>query len=137
DPYQFTLMEGDASWGNEFWYWGSSNYVSGSSHNATWGEVDYILEQFGKMKTGFVDKGYPVIIGEYCAIKRTNVDNQEKHNSSRADYNEAVTRYAKEYGCAPFYWETGTDINRTTGAVKEDYAIEGIMKGASEGKYPF
>ncbi|MCD8313315.1 MAG: cellulase family glycosylhydrolase [Bacteroidales bacterium] len=137
DPYQFTLMEEDASWGNTFWYWGSSNYVSGSAHNATWGEEDWIQQQFGYMKSSFVDKGIPVIIGEFCAIKRTNVDNKTSHNNSRRDFNEAVVRNAKNDGCVPFYWETGTDINRLTGAAKEDYAIEGLMTGAAAGTYPY
>ncbi len=137
DPYQFTLMEEDASWGNTFWYWGSSNYVSGSAHNATWGEEDWIRQQFGYMKSSFVDKGVPVIIGEFCAMKRTNVDNTTNHNNSRRDFNEAVVKNAKNYGCVPFYWETGTDINRSTGAVKEDYAIEGLMSGAASGTYPY
>lgn len=40
-------------------------------------------------------------------------------------------------GCVPFYWETGGDMNRGTGTAKEAYAIEGIMKGAAAGKYPY
>ena len=70
-------------------------------------------------------------------MKRTVSENQEMHNKSRAYWNEVVTREAKAHGCLPFYWETGGDINRTTGAAKEDYAIEGIMKGAAAGNYPF
>lgn len=137
DPYQFTLMEEDATWGKTFWYWGSDNYVSGSDHNATWGEESWVTAQFDKMKTSFVDKGYPVIIGEFCAMKRTVSENQQKHNDSRKYFNEVVTREAKNRGIVPFYWETGTDINRSDGSAKEDYAIEGIMTGAAEGNYPF
>ncbi len=136
-PYQFCLMEEDASWGNVFWYWGSQNYVDGSDHNATWGEEDYVVAEFEKMKTNFVDKGYPVVLGEYCATKRTISENQQKHNDSRSYWNEVVTREAKNHGMVPFYWETGTDINRNTGAVREDYAIEGLMTGAAAGTYPF
>ncbi len=137
DPYQFCLMEEDASWGNVFWYWGSVNYVDGSTHNATWGEEDYVVSQFESMKTAFVDKGYPVVLGEYCATKRTVSENQQKHNDSRAYWNEVVTREAKNHGLVPFYWETGGDIDRSTGTASEDYAITGILAGAAAGIYPF
>lgn len=141
DPYQFCLMEADADWGKTFWYWGADNHVAGSEHNPTWGEETYVQEQFAKLKTAFVDRGIPVVMGEYSATKRTinenTADNQELHNQSRAYWNEVVTREAKNYGCIPFYWETGTDVDRYTGASKEAYAIEGIMKGASAGNYPY
>ncbi|MDE6347497.1 MAG: cellulase family glycosylhydrolase [Bacteroides sp.] len=137
EPYNFCLMENDADWGKTFWYWGAANHLSGSQHNPTWGEESHVKEQFQLMKTHFVDKGYPVIIGEYCAMKRTVSENQALHNQSRAYWNEVVTREAKNHGCVPFYWETGGDVNRTTGAAKETYAIKGIMKGAAEGKYPY
>lgn len=137
DPYNFCLMEEDAGWGKTFWYWGKDNTVTGSEHNATWGEEEYVKEQFAKIKAHFVDQGYPAVLGEYSAMKRTVSENQEMHNKSRAYWNEVVTREAKAHGCLPFYWETGGDINRTTGVAKEDYAIEGIMKGAAAGNYPF
>ncbi len=137
EPYNFCLMEEDASWGNTFWYWGVANHVDGSQHNTTWGEEAHVKEQFQLMKTHFVDKGCPVIIGEYSAMKRTVSENQEMHDKSRSYWNEVVTREAKNHGCVPFYWETGGDMNRGTGKVKEAYAIEGIMKGAAAGKYPY
>lgn len=138
DPYQFCLMEEDANWGKVFWYWGTANHVNGSEHNATSGsEENYVQEQFQKMKETFVDAGYPVIIGEYSAMKRTVSENQEKHNASRAYWNEVVTREAKSHGIVPFYWETNGDINRSTGEAKEKYAIDGIMKGAAAGNYPY
>ena len=137
DPYNFCLMEVDAGWGKVFWYWGASNHVSASEHNPTWGEETYVQEQFQLLKTHFVDRGYPVIIGEYSAMKRTVAENQEQHNKSRAYWNEVVTREAKNHGIVPFYWETNGDINRSTGAAKEAYAIEGIMKGAAAGHYPY
>lgn len=137
DPYQFCLMSEDASWGKTFWYWGSQNYVTGSEHNATGGEEEGVKTQLAKMKAAYADKGIPAIIGEYSAMKRTDVDNQQKHNDSRAYWNKVVTREAKNNGCVPFYWETGTDVNRTTGAANEAYAIDGLMEGAAAGQYPF
>ena len=155
DPYQFTMMNHDETWGKVFLYWGKDNYVQGSIHNATGYEEDYVEQQFRKMKTAYVDKGIPVIVGEYSAAKRTKEDKVEDengnptsqlaysdideamHNKSRAYWNEVVTREAKKYGCVPFYWETGGDMDRTTGKAKETYAIDGIMKGAKDGSYPY
>ncbi len=137
DPYPFTLMEKDESWGNVFWFWGKANHVSGSPRNATWGEEEHVKAQFALMKTAYVDKGIPVILGEYAAMKRTISSNQEAHDKSRGYWNEVVTREAKNNGLVPFHWETGGAINRLTGAVTDSYAINGIMKGASEGKYPY
>ena len=91
-----------------------------------------------------------MIVGEYSAMKRAKEDkiegtselaypdiDQEMHNKSRSYWNEVVTREAKNHGCVPFYWETGGDMNRGTGTPQEAYAIEGIMKGAEAGKYPY
>ena len=150
DPYQFTMMNHDENWGKVFLYWGKDNHVAGSIHNATAYEEDYVKEQFQKMKAAYVDKGIPVIVGEYSAMKRTKTDkidgtsglaysdiDEEMHNKSRAYWNEVVTREAKNHGCVPFYWETGGDMERISGKAKEAYAIDGVMKGAKEGKYPY
>ncbi len=137
DPWNFTGMEKDEDWGNMFWYWGQGNHVEGSTHNPTWGEEDHVKDQFRKMKEAYVDKGIPVIVGEYSASRRTNTDNEEMHLKSRAYWNEVVTREAKNAGCIPFYWETSGDINRNDGTAKDELAIEGILKGAAAGVYPF
>ena len=36
----------------------------------TWGNEAHVDAQFEKMKTQFIDKGVPVILGEYCASRR-------------------------------------------------------------------
>ena len=60
-------MNHDETWSNVFLYWGKDNHVSGSIHNATGYEEDYVKQQFQKMKTAYADKGIPVIVGEYSA----------------------------------------------------------------------
>lgn len=145
EPYQFALMENDASWGKVFWYWGEGNHKDGSAHNPTWGEESHIESQFAKMKKQFVDNGIPVIVGEYStriqtADKRSDKSEEfdnELHRASRAYYNRVVTRTAKNNGCAPFYWETGGDVSRADGSAINQYAIDGIMEGAGEGVYPW
>lgn len=142
EPYQWALMQEDASWGKVFWYWGAPNHKDGSAHNPTWGEEQHVKDQFEKMLKNFVGKGIPVIVGEYSSQIQNHTDESETfdaelHKTSRAYYNEVVTREAKNHGCAPFYWETGSEINRQTGAVKLQYSIDGIMRGAEAGEYPF
>lgn len=137
EPYNFCLMEEDASWGNTFWYWGAPNHVEGSEHNPTWGEEDHVLSQFELLKTHFADRGIPCIIGEYNAMARTVSENQAAHDASRAYWNEVVTREAKNHGIVPFHWETGSEVDRHTGNVTDPGVISGIMQGAAEGVYPF
>lgn len=126
EPYQFALMEQDASWGNTFWYWGAANHVDGSEHNATWGEEQYVADQMAKIKAKYPDT--PVIIGEFAAIIRTNVDNKEKHLASVALYNKTVAQAARACGFAPFYWETGDIINRRTGEVKNADIVKALTE---------
>ncbi len=137
DPWNFTGMERDEENNKTFWYWGEGNHVEGSEHNATYAGEEHVKEQFRKMKEAYVDKGIPVIVGEYSTSRRTYTDHPEVHFRSRAYWNEVVTREAKNAGCVPFYWETGADIDRHSGNAKDAQAIEGIMKGAREGTYPF
>lgn len=138
NPWPFCGMDKDETWGRMAYYWGPF-VVSGSDRNATSGDETEMKSLFGKMKTMFVDKGIPVILGEYGAITiRTGLGaNQEAHDKSRNLYDETVTREAKNHGLVPFYWETGRVVNRQTGEIKDHYAMDGILKGAAAGKYPF
>jgi hypothetical protein len=56
-PWQFCGLTEDASWGNMFYYWGKDNYSTVDvSSNFNWGEQDYVIPEFQKMKTKFIDK---------------------------------------------------------------------------------
>lgn len=139
-PYQFNMMEKDESWGKTFWYWGKENHVSGSDRNSTWGEEDYVADQFQKMKKRFIDKGIPGITGEYavcCNRENTAGIDKDKWRASVRLWNKVVTRESKKAGMVPFFWETGGDINRTTGNKLSNLQLDGVFEGAAEGKYPF
>lgn len=141
-PWNFCGMEQDEDWGNMFYFWGTGYHVSGSDRNANWGEETEMKQLFLKMKTQFVDKGIPVILGEYGAIRRdylTGTD-LEAHLKSRAYFNECVTREAKNYGLVPFYWDNGAGValfNRTNNTVGDAQLMEAIMSGAKDGNYPY
>lgn len=137
NPWTFCGLTQDESWGKMAYFWGA-HAVSGSDRNATSGSEAEMKSLFAKMKSKFVERGIPVILGEYGAITiRTGLGaNQEAHDKSRNLYDETVTREAKNYGLVPFYWETGRVVNRNTGEIRDSYAMDGILKGAQSGKYP-
>lgn len=136
-PWTFCGMSQDESWGKMAYFWGDYS-VSGSDRNALFGDEAEMKVLFTKMKTKFVDQGIPVIVGEFGSIVRTGLSEyQEAHDKSRGLFAETVTREAKNHGLVPFYWETGGAINRSTGAIKDNYVVDGLMKGANAGKYPF
>ncbi|MDE6453038.1 MAG: cellulase family glycosylhydrolase [Muribaculaceae bacterium] len=139
DSYQFNMMAQDEGWGKCHWYWGEENFVAGSDRNATH-TPDDVRRQMQKMKTAYVDKGIPAIIGEYCVCEDRSsyagID-KAKHQASMKLWNRVTTREAKNAGCVPFFWETGGDINRIDGSVRRSYQLDGVFEGAAEGMYPF
>lgn len=139
DHYQFNMMEEDASWGKMHYYWGADNLVPGSDRNSLHTEAD-VRVSMQKMKTAFTDKGIPGIIGEYCVcVIRENYPDIDKDKwiASVRLWNKVVTREAKNAGMAPFFWETGGDINRVNGTAARSYQLDGLFEGAAEGNYPF
>ncbi|WP_201300970.1 cellulase family glycosylhydrolase [Sunxiuqinia indica] len=148
-PWQFCGLTEDASWGKVFYFWGENYHLDGATGRfPDWDcEEDFVKAQFQKMKTKFVDEGIPMILGEYGAIRRTipgNDEWQEKHNESRAYFNEYVTEQAKKYGLVPFYWDEGSLKNdgfgifdRSTNTVGDQQILDGLIKGAEAEDYPY
>ena len=132
-PYQFCLMEKDANWGKKFYYWGKDNHsTTDTIRNASWGEENDVDKNFGKMKSQFVDKGIPVIIGEYGACKRKlrAPSDQALHDASVEYYHRYVVKSATSKGIIPFLWDVpGGLFNRRTGAVKDRGVLNAIMQG--------
>jgi endoglucanase len=136
-PYQFTLMSSDASWGKMFYYWGKDYHSKTDvTRNATWGEENDVEKYFGLMKTKFVDKGIPVILGEYHAMKRKNLsgDNLALHLASVEYWHKYVTESAVRHGLIPYYWDINMGLfNRSTGATLDRVVLDAIMQGAGIG----
>jgi len=132
-PYQFSLMQEDASWGKMFYYWGKDYHSTiDPDRNATWGEEGDLDNLFQIAHNQFVAKGYPVILGEFGAYKRTNIPDQELHNASVEYFNKYVVQACLENGFIPFYWDTGGIINRHTGAVLDQGVLNALMEGAGK-----
>lgn len=144
DPWDFCGLETDQTWATVKYLWGTDYDQYGTI--SSWGQESYVLTQFQKMKTNFVDKGYPVILGEYGAIRRSSLTGNilEHHLASRAYYFQYVARQAKNYGMIPFYWDNGYTgnngsavFNRSDGSVFDRQALNAYITGASAGTYPF
>lgn len=132
-PYQFCLMNQDADWGKIFYYWGNGYHsTTDLSRNANWGEESYVDDEFRKMKMQFVDKGIPVVLGEYDAMRRINLsgDALTLHLASRAYYLKYVTKQARANGMLPFYWDTGSLLNRQGTGVIDQQALDALVQGA-------
>ncbi|HEU4324140.1 MAG TPA: cellulase family glycosylhydrolase [Roseiflexaceae bacterium] len=125
DPYDYTLnMSGSCL------YWGSP-YPPQSA--CSWAQESYHDDLFARVKTTWIDRGIPVIIGEYGVATRPNLD-----AASRRYYLEYVNRAAARNGIKTFYWDNGVSasqsngfalFNRSTGAVADQGALDAVMRG--------
>ena len=104
------------------------------------------MQGFQKMKTNFVDKGYPVILGEFGATRRSSLTGSalEHHLASRAYYYQYVAQQAKTFGMVPFVWDNGYTgnfgsavFNRSYGSVFDRQTLDAYITGVSAGAYPF
>ena len=130
DPYQYTLMTSQQDWGasepiQPQYYYGDYTKASepkrNAGYNAWAGSVDSKLgsivhpqEQFAKMKTNYVDKGYPVIVGEFGANVRTpelSGSDLNLHKQGRVQWHKDVVSAAKQYGLTPILWDMGNESN--------------------------
>lgn len=139
DPWDFCGDEG-----GDIYLWGNPFKTLGKV--STWGQESHVLSQFNKMKTKYVTQGYPVVFGEYGAIRRSALTGEalNHHLASRAYYLGYVTEQAKNYGLVPFYWDNGHTgnngfalFNRNSATTFDRQALNAIQEGASKGVYPF
>lgn len=115
-PYQFTLMEQDADWGKVFYYWGRNNHSqTDTQRNPSWGEEAYTDSVFDLMKSQFVDKNIPVLLGEFGAVKRTTLTGESLrlHILSRRTFYQYVVSSATARGLIPVVWDQGAKGNLT------------------------
>ena len=138
-PWNFAGLTKDETWGKMFYYWGNGFHsTTDTERNATWGEEADLEKNFKLMKTQFVDKGIPVLLGEFGAIRRTTLtgDALTLHLNSRAYYLKTVVKTAKANGLLPFYWDEGSlgnngfgIMNRTNNTVFDTQALNALIDG--------
>jgi endoglucanase len=136
-PFQFCIMPEDADWGKRFFYWGKGNHSSSDfERNATSGEELDVRTSFDLMKTKFIDKGIPVIIGEYGAYKRKDPmskKNKDLHDASVEYFQRYVVGSALKRGIIPYYWDTPNGLyNRDSGKVLDWGVLNAIMQGVKD-----
>ncbi|UII24605.1 glycoside hydrolase family 5 protein [Fulvivirga maritima] len=133
DPYEFALEENGSTT-----LWGSSH--NGEAGHADWGDEAWVDQQFEKMKTNFVDKGYGVILGEFGSLLKTEPVNSTyaEHVASRNYYLNYVTSTALENDMVPVYWDNGHTGNlgfglfdRSNGHQEHAEAIEAIISAGN------
>lgn len=134
-PYQFTALNGDASWGKMFYYWGAGHHSTiEPDRNATWGEESDQLQYFDYIKSKFIDNGIPVLMGEYGAYRRGGTANVPldlpTHNASVDYWITYVTKQALAHGLKPFFWDTGSILDRRNNTVIDQETIDAILAGA-------
>lgn len=120
DPYDFTINDK-----SNIWQWGS--IATDPSATETWANEAYTDGQFQKMKTAFIDKGVPVIMGEYGAYNKPAFPDMDKYRLYWIKY---VTHSAYTHGVVPMYWDTGGFFNRSTGAQQDPGGITTLMDAA-------
>ena len=135
-PWNFCGMNGDQSWGKMFYYWGKGNHsTTDVTRNATWGEESDMDNNLGLMKTKFVDKGIPVIIGEFGAFRRklSPPSDQALHNASIEYYYRYFVKSAMSKGMITFCWDTpGGVFDRSTGTINDKSVLNAIIQGARD-----
>ena len=126
DPFNFA---GDdhtiEQWGTDF----SSADKSLSSGRA---QEKYLIEQLEKMKSNYIDKKIPVVIGEFGATERKDPNN-EKY---RIYYLQYMVKYCTEYGLIPIYWDNGYDFrlfNRNTYEVVYPNVVDDMLAAMKSG----
>lgn len=122
DPYLFALVGKTQTWGR----------ASPGSDN--WGQEDFVVVQFDKLKSAFIDRGLPVLLGEYGATRQAGFDDYRRY------YVEYVTKAAVDRGILPVYWDNGAAgsggekfglIDRGTGAVMYPELMAALRRAAT------
>ena len=107
NPSTFAILTEDASWGKA---------------QATWGtdaEVKDLIRYMEMLKTGFVDKGIPVIIGEYGCPTET------KELESVRLFITSVCKEAYDRGLCPVLWSTpGGHYDRNSCKMQDEVLAE-------------
>lgn len=127
-------------------YWGKPYKNLGVG---TWGQEDYVDNIFNTLKTKYVNNGYPVIMGEFGAIRHTTTASTKADiDASRAYYYKYIITKAKACGVVPFMWDNGITKaggsdsfglfdRRNNMSQVDDFTIKTIMEAANATDYPY
>lgn len=132
-PWNFCLMDVDASWGNVFYYWGSGYHSTFDvAHNPYWGEESTLSGEYQRMQRKFTSKGIPVIMGEFAVMEERTLtgDSLNFNLASKAYWYNYNVHTALANGLHPFLWDIGHLINRSTYVVQDQRELAALVQGA-------
>ena len=69
----------------------------------------------------FIDRGVPVILGEYGATSRTGVSGADRY---RSYWDQYITYSAYQRGLVPIYWDSGATGDNTTGMFDRSTGVQ-------------
>lgn len=112
-PPNFAILETDASWGKAQSTWGTEE------------DKERLGADFKKLKKRFIDKGIPVILGEYGCTSR----NKDKVSVNL--YLRTVASTAVANGVCPLLWDAGGEFDRRNYRFR-DKEVEAYLSELSE-----
>ena len=111
-PSTYTIIDKDQSWGKARKVWGNSKDLS---------EMDKLMD---KIKEHFVDKGIPVIMGEYGCVAHKN-----KEPENIRLFNLIATEEMLKRDICPVLWDTtGTFYDRYMFVMKDEEFQKGLTR---------
>lgn len=99
-----------------------------------WGQEDWVRSVVGQLEATYIDRGLPVIWGEYGAV------HQADYEAYRRYYIEYVTKATHDAGIVPIYWDNGSPgsgeeafglFDRSNNAVLHPPILEAMMRAVN------
>jgi hypothetical protein len=117
-----------------FYFWGAAYHTTGlANRNATWGEESYDDSELASIKSAFIDKGYPVVCGEWRASPKpaeSDLTGQyiTQNVNSTTYWNFYMHNDLNSHGVYCIAWDTPNQtFNPTTGAVVDQAGLNAIL----------
>jgi len=134
DPWEFC---GDES--GTITQWGA--IATNSAKKTTWCQEDYMELRLNQMYYAFAAKGYPLVIGEWGVVDKTNDD--AASNTYRQYFAKTFAAGCRKYSAVPVWWDNGYNgnygfavLNRSTLAFTQQGIIDSIMNGMNTNATP-
>jgi len=129
----FDFVDGGTTWASH-WQWGALSTNTDPSTTPCCQE-SYVRDQMDRMKKAYVDKGVPVIMGEYGASPKSTGPGAgiKTYVNYWTGY---VTYGAVQHGVVPMIWDTGDLIDRNTGVTKDSGVVDAIISGMTKDPEP-
>jgi fibronectin type 3 domain-containing protein len=131
-PSQFAILSEDANWGIAKYFWGPAYHYDGDpTRNCVAPEEGAIDSGFQQLKEQYVDKGIPVLIGEFGVAGKPTTGEAALYSSASSLYwLKYVVDSAHAHGLSPFNWSTPSSLfEYSTGAITNPDAVSVLTGG--------